>query len=313
MPEKIRKKTNERLFSVLLFLLLLLFLFSVPLWKKEVCHAVIVCGVSLIPVLFPFLILSDLLLHTAAGQALLSLLSLPFARVLRTSRAGGCAYLIGILLGFPLGVKAICAYYKNGMLEKNEAERLLLFCNNTGPAFLIGSVGGMLGNASQGLLLYLIQLLISLLCGILLVPKKENRKEHIAAAPGAKGRNFSFPASVRKASTQMLSICGYVLFFSALCAMLSPLLPILPAQAFLAAILEIGSGTAFITGKLNSPLKLPFCGLATCFSGLSVFFQAKEFLLETNLSSTRVLPAKLLQGMGAFLLLLLLEYTGLVG
>lgn len=310
MPEKCQRKAKTGIFSLLLLLLLLLFLISVPLWKEEVRSAIFVCGTSLIPVLFPFLILSDLLTHTAAGQNLLALLSTPFSRLLRTEKAGASAYLIGILLGFPLGVKAICGYYKQGFLEKEEAERLLLFCNNTGPAFLIGSVGGMLGSPKKGLLLYLTQILITLFFGFLAGkkrPKSAHKEKRIPMIS-----DFSFPAAVRRASIQMLSICGYVLFFSALCAMLFPFLPVFLAKAMLAATMEIGGATAFISANAGKAglLLLPLLGFASCFSGLSVFFQAREFLLDTNLSSYRMLPAKLLQGGICFAVLWLFVLCG---
>ena len=40
-----------------------------------------------------------------------------------------------------MGAKAVAELYQQGLCSRQEAQRLLGFCNNSGPAFFIGVVG----------------------------------------------------------------------------------------------------------------------------------------------------------------------------
>lgn len=54
---------------------------------------------------------------------------------------------MGIISGYPIGAKIVTEFRKNGDCSRAEAERLLAFTNNSGPLFIIGTVGvSMFGN-----------------------------------------------------------------------------------------------------------------------------------------------------------------------
>jgi hypothetical protein len=56
--------------------------------------------------------------------------------------------------------------YKANRLTQNEAERLMLFTINSGPAFALTAVGtNMLGNTLSGVILYISTILTSLTIG----------------------------------------------------------------------------------------------------------------------------------------------------
>lgn len=278
---------------------------------EDVTHAMLgalsVCAKALVPSIFPFLLLTELLLHVPYGKRALSCLGKPFSFCFRTSRAGGAVYLIGILFGFPLAVKALAEYYKDNSITRKEAERILLFSNNTGPAFLIGGVGArLLHSVKMGLFLYLLQVLVSFVFGCVLglLSKKENESTR------KNSRSYVLPISfseiMRSSTLQMLSICGYVAFFSVIGALLSPFVRALPMRAILYALLEVGSASSFVSSTLSSsPLLFPLLAFSICFSGLSVYLQSLDFLSETDLSSSLYLPSKLLHGALAFFLSLL--------
>ncbi len=270
-------------------------------------HALSVCAKALVPSIFPFLILTEILLRAPYGKQALSWLGKPFSFCFRTSHAGGAVYLIGILFGFPLAVKALAEYRKDNAISKKEAERILLFSNNTGPAFLIGGVGvRLLDSAKVGLLLYLLQIFVSFLFGCILgiFSKKGAEKSvpfKVTLSP------FCFSEMMRSCTLQMLSICGYVAFFSVIGALLSPLAGSLPLRAILYSLLEIGTATSFLASALSSSrLLFPLLAFAVCFSGLSVYLQSLDFLSKTDLSPSLYLPSKLLHGALAFFLSFLL-------
>ena len=67
---------------------------------------------------------------------------------------GSFAFIMGILSGYPMGAKIAANFRQNNICSKVECERLLSFTNNSGPLFIIGSVGiSLFGNSTIGFLL----------------------------------------------------------------------------------------------------------------------------------------------------------------
>ena len=113
----------------------------------------------IIPALFPFFVLS-ILLNRLGLPGMLGKLFAPFAsRLYGISGAGASALLIGLTGGYPLGAAYIADMERQGSITASEGERLLGFCNNSGPAFIIGAVGsGVFGSVKIGLLLYAVHI-----------------------------------------------------------------------------------------------------------------------------------------------------------
>ncbi|MBE6655397.1 MAG: hypothetical protein E7609_00805 [Ruminococcaceae bacterium] len=261
------------------------------------------CGNAIIPTLFPFLILTDLLLSSKSTRKLLDALGRPLSKIFHLSAAGGTVFLLGALFGFPMGAKAIARYYPEGRISKEEAERLLLFSGNASPFFLIGSVGTeMLSSSRMGVALYLLQLSVSVSCGILLgilAPRADFSDKELPYHE----KKSSFPAAVRGAVKQSLFISGYILFFSAVLSMTLPYLPHPFLKTLFSSLLEIGNACALAAN--DKALALPFCAFGACFSGLSVYFQVLDCIEETDLDIKRYIPIKLLCGTAGFFLALL--------
>ena len=304
-----KNKGLSSFFSLLLLLLFVFFGMRIQLLADGVRLAMKLCAYALIPTLFPFLVLTDLILSLDAAERFLHFFSRPLLRPLRLSKYGGIAYLMGALFGFPMGAKAIAHYYRLGSLSKEESERLLLFSGNASPFFLIGGVGlGMLSSLYTGIYLYALQLFISLACGFLLgrfaPPSKENKNENLSEKEA-----FSFPKSVRGGVLQSLFISGYVMFFSATCHALIPLLKNKFLSGMAASLLEISTACSISTAN-RDVFSLPLCAFSIAFSGFSVFFQTADCITQTDLKLKRYLPVKILCGCAAFFLTLLLVRFG---
>ena len=82
---------------------------------------------------------------------------------------GSFAFIMGIISGYPIGAKIAANFRKNNICSKEECERLLSFTNNSGPLFIIGTVGiSMFGNTIIGILLFVTHLLASITVSLLL-------------------------------------------------------------------------------------------------------------------------------------------------
>ena len=140
---------------------------------------------------------------------------------------GACssALALGFVGGYPVGARTAIALYENGQCSKTEAERLLAFCNNSGPAFILGVVGtGIFASSRAGLLLYLAHIAASLCVGLLFrfYRPGEGPRPGRHAAPQFQAASFpvAFTHSITGALSSTLNICAFVLFFTVVIRML---------------------------------------------------------------------------------------------
>ena len=289
------------LFFACLFFLLLLLLFAEPM-LTALQGGLYLCAHTVIPSLFPFAVLSSLLIQLAPRRTLPG--GKVFEKLFCLPSLGLFALFIGALCGFPLGARSAAELYKAGHLSKKQAERLAALANNTGPAFCVVGVGvSVFSSPRVGWLLYGIQLFSGLGIGFLLarkekkLPIEKKSKEVLAFAPP------SLSESIYSASLTLLSVTGTILFFSALCAL--PRLFLTPTVfALFASFLEVGNATA-AAGALPPAIGIPIAAFAISFSGFSVHLQAASVLKEQGLSSLPVFYQKLLGGVLSFFLALL--------
>ena len=86
-----------------------------------------------------------------------------------------------VFVGYPIGAKIACDFRKNNICSKEECERLLSFTNNSGPLFIIGTVGIlMFRNTTIGILLFITHILACISVGIIFrFWKRDNKAEYI--------------------------------------------------------------------------------------------------------------------------------------
>ena len=123
---------------------------------------------SVIPSLFPFFVATELLMHTNIVNHIGNLFNNFMKPLFNVSGKGAFALVMGIISGYPMGAKIAANFRQNDICSKEECERLLSFTNNSGPLFIIGTVGiGMFGNSTIGLLLFITHILASFTVGFI--------------------------------------------------------------------------------------------------------------------------------------------------
>ena len=277
------------------------------------------CLQSVLPALFPFFVVCELL--TAAPppavllrpmQRVLGLESAETARALLLSWVGGyavCARLAGKLYGA-------------GRITRRDAALLQVLGCCSGPGFVIGCVGGaLLGNVRLGVVLYAAQIganlgagavcqLLSHIVGANIVrplavsdgsglsgkaqPRQLDGRTMFAPtdctrevsgrskvlsptrcggsllAEGTKG----LPQAISSAVTSSLSVCGCVVFFRIVGAVLLAVLPLPPTAV--SAALEVSAGCADFAARGGAAA---LYGCCACLSvlGVSVWAQLRLF------------------------------------
>lgn len=153
-------------FCFCLFVLLLLVFSKSNLASSK--SGLLLWANSIVPSLLPFFVATELLSHTFIVPLLGRVLNNIMRPVFNVPGEGAFALIMGIISGYPIGAKIVCDLYKNGVCNTIEAERLIAFTNNSGPLFIVGSVGAsMFGDTRTGILLLITHILASLTVGVL--------------------------------------------------------------------------------------------------------------------------------------------------
>ncbi|MDR0813997.1 MAG: sporulation protein [Oscillospiraceae bacterium] len=323
MPQKSKRKL---IIDVLQTAGLILACAALIVYPKQSVDAaksgVELCWNVIVPSLFPFFVLSALIISTGVADLLGRFCEKIMRPLFNVSGASSAAFVLGFIGGYPVGAKTVITLYNGRKCTKQEAERLLSFCNNSGPAFIFGVVGaGIFSSGQIGLLLYLVHTVSSLLIGVCFRfwgRGREDYREYRVREKALTGRQRFIPAfidAIKTSFSQTLSICGFVIFFTVLIKMLvvTGAIPKIAdvigtifgplglsadwSEKLLTGIIEISSGVWTLkdaTASISSSVAMAAFMLG--WAGLSVHMQVLSFIGESGLSVRTYIIGKVSQG-----------------
>lgn len=285
-------------------LLSVAFLAALLIWSESSRYAVkeglSLCAEVVVPSLFPFSVAVHTLIKTEPED--------PFGlkHLLSSCRTGNTAaalfpILAGLLGGFPLGVQSVAMQYENKVLLKKDAERISAVCNQAGPAFILGAVGGaLLGSVEAGIYLLLVNCFSVLGCFYLFCFRKVKLADTATGSVKEKSFLRVFPEAISDCANSMLLVTGTVVFFSVLSSILETLLPLrsLPVtvRAVLRGILELTNGVSSFAGSKPS-VSIPLLSALIGWGGICVHIQAIYYLHRAGLSAKRYVLGKAAQAL----------------
>ncbi|MGX8698642.1 MAG: nucleoside recognition domain-containing protein [bacterium] len=309
----------------------LLLLGGLLAWPEELTAAAkaggeVALGVML-PALFPFFVVSELTIRLGLAEGLGRVCAPVMRRLFRVSGEGAAAVLLGFVGGYPVGARTVIGLYRAGRLTKGEAERLLSFANNSGPAFILGVVGPCVFSARRtGLILYAAHALASLTVGLLFRFWGGAAGEGAARRGTKPGFAAALTGAIREGFAGAVSLCGFLLFFTVLtkllyCSGFTALVarlcaPLgLPGEELLAGVLELTGGVWSLRAAGGSfTARVALTAFLLGWAGLSVHAQVLSFLEGTELSPAPYFLGKLLHGLlSAGIVILLGRVTDLGG
>lgn len=264
----------------------LLFLSMILNAKTVTYHAkagVELCLYTVIPSLFPFILISLLLNNTLSGIRFRFMR--PLAKVMSLPDGAENILLVGLLGGYPVGAQAVADGCRSGQLSRGQAHRLLGFCNNAGPAFLFG-IGA---HAFEGHILWVLWtiLLLSTIPIAMILPKAVGPAKSISVPV-----IIGITEALQKALGIMSGICGWVVLFRIGIGFLQQFL-IFEQSTVFCGLLELSNGC--VQALAVSPVGLRFVlfALFCSFGGFCVLLQTKSVTKDLGLG--QYFPGKLLQ------------------
>ncbi|MCK9479967.1 MAG: hypothetical protein M0R40_10805, partial [Firmicutes bacterium] len=278
----------------------------------ELCYTII------IPSLFPFFVCSKLLIGSGAAKKLGDMCHNIMRPLFNLPGSAGIALVLGLLSGYPVGAQCAADLYEKNLCTKAEAQRMIGFCNNSGPLFIMGSVGaGMMHSAQAGIVMYAIHVLSALTLGFMLRFYKADEKmtlqcaKYRQTAPEFHSFGAALSDAVSKSAELILYVCGFIVFFNALVAILFRFNIIFAMQNFLKLLgisTEVSNALAFgifeITGGAVRAVALPTAQLKIivvsallAWSGISVILQVAGIISKVGLSPYILIFSKAFQAL----------------
>lgn len=270
-----------------------------------------------LPALFPFFIVSDLLMKQGFVHFLGVLLE-PLMRPL-FRLPGKASFIIAMThtSGIPIGAILTCKLRKEGEITKTEGERLLAFTSNPSPGFMFGAVAsGMLGNPALGIVLagsvYIANLIVGILFRFYGSARELHAKNYFslskawAEMESAQKKNTKpigamLGDALRESTSTILLVGGFIVFFSVITHMLTVLnlnllvsrwlhflsgglIPLAGGNALFQGFWETTLGCkAVVSGFTSLNAKIGMLAFVLGWGGLSVFAQVASFTASTDL------------------------------
>lgn len=259
-------------FCTLLIAAIALLLTSHDTVALAVREGLLLCSQSVIPSLFPLFVAVTLAISCGLGDFL---------------PPDAAALVLGLVGGYPMGAKTLSDLVQSGSMERSAAQKLLLCCNNAGPAFILGIVGyGVFGSASIGWGLYAIHVLSALLLFVLIPREKASPRSPRLSPPFAR----VFVAAVRAGVTAMANICGFVVLFLVVLRLLTAYTGL--RHPLLLGAIELTNGILALPNSANG---FVMAAALLGFGGFSVYCQTAAVLEGSGLKLLPYFLAKLAQ------------------
>ena len=267
------KKALEAAQSVGIFALIICFIVFSVRAKAQALEGMKLCLNVIVPTLLPILILTNTIIKSSSRVFLETVFS-PLARLLRLPKCACCALILGLIGGYPTGAILSNELFNLHLIDNQTAKRLLRcsFCG--GVAFIITAVGTIhLNSTKTGIIIYTVNVLSSIIIcvadGIIHPNTNESTQE---CSIGSQSFCNALINSIECSTKSVAVMCGCIVFFSAICGLVS-------IPPFAMPLIEITNGIF----KFNGSISLPYLCFFLSFGGLCIHLQILNVIKSTGI------------------------------
>lgn len=294
---------------------------------------------SVVPSLLPFFIATELLGYTNVISFLGKSLTKFMKPIFNVPGEGAFPFIMGIISGYPMGAKIVSNFKEQGVCTQEECERLLAFTNNSGPLFIIGTVGvGLFKDTKTGFLLFITHILACITVGFLFRWWKTNKRKNkttldnsISSTNTVSICNLGevLASCIMNAINTIFLIGGFIILFSVIISILkssrileilgntlSPLLNIFGIsnnflESTITGLLELTNGICLIASIPNKYIStnIIICAFLLGFGGISIMLQILSITSKAKISIKPYIIGKFLQAIFATLYTYIIIYS----
>ena len=259
------------------------------------------CLKTVIPSLYPFFVLSNLIRSSLIGQSVTILR--PVGRFCGIPKGAESLMFLGLVGGYPVGARNVYQAYQSGQLTKSDAERMLGFCNNAGPAFIFGMVATLFSSPVVPWVLLGIQCVSAV--GVAWILPGKSRA--ISANSDISKQNIT--AVIEQSTKTMAVVCGWVILFRVVITFAQRWIfwafdPVV--QVIIAGLLELSNGCLAMQTISSEATRFILSSCFLSLGGLCVALQTRSVV--GDLSCRKLVIGKLLQCGLSFVVAGILQY-----
>ena len=267
------KKALEAAQSVGIFALIICFIVFSVRAKAQALEGMKLCLNVIVPTLLPILILTNTIIKSSSRVFLETVFS-PLARLLRLPKCACCALILGLIGGYPTGAILSNELFNLHLIDNQTAKRLLRcsFCG--GVAFIITAVGTIhLNSTKTGIIIYTVNVLSSIIiCVADGIIHPNTNKSTQECSIGSQSFCNALINSIECSTKSVAVMCGCIVFFSAICGLVS-------IPPFAMPLIEITNGIF----KFNGSISLPYLCFFLSFGGLCIHLQILNVIKSTGI------------------------------
>lgn len=246
------------------------------------------CLVTLIPSLFPFFFLSSVMTRTLSGAKIFVLR--PLGRLMKIPSGAESFLLIGYLGGYPVGAQCVSQAYEQGIISEKDASRMMVFCNNCGPAFIFGVLGHFFDQIWMLWAIWIVQIISSILVAMVLPGDQRH-------AGIGKYRSICTAPPLKRSLNSMAQVCGLVILFRVLLAFIEHwfgffLGPALRSSVF--GLIELTNGCVALGNIADTGARFVICNGLLAMGGVCISMQTFS-VTNSKIPKQLYFPGKLLQ------------------
>lgn len=306
---------RKNLLPILCCFVFVIFLLSPSLVISGASEGILLWFYTVLPNLFPFFVITNLLINTGAFQLLSRVFAPACRQLFQISDYGVLAILGGFLCGYPMGAKIVADLYQKSLITKEEGNYLLSFCNNASPMFIVGFfVTQKLRMPQLAIPSIIILFSAPLLCSYIFRRYYLNNHDvhsiwiDLKEQPITSTRFLEhFDSAIWNGMETILKIGGYIIFFSIIVQLAKSLTVSTNLWNYiLIPSFEITNGLSLLeTTDLLFPQKYILMMSQLSFGGFCAMFQTKCVLNEFDFSMGHYIIEKLVTAIVTSLLSLL--------
>lgn len=285
---------KKNIYNLLTILLLLLILSSILIYSQETLKSVLfafnIWKENIFPSLFPFFVISDLLMNYGFVNILGELTKKIMNKVFYLPGEASFVIIASMLSGFPSSAKFVKSLLEDQKINTEEAEYLLSFTHFSNPLFVIGVIGStMLKSKKLGFIILFCHIISNFIIAIVIRKKREVDTSTInidKLFTINSNKNFIqvLTSSITKTINTLILLLGIVTTFLVLSTLISNLINLNDfTRAIVSGILEMTQGIKYISA-VNIPLylKATIMTMFISFGGISIHLQIMSILSDTK-------------------------------
>lgn len=298
--------------SVFVMILLLFICFEVLIDSESILKSVIfslnLFKNNIFPSLFPFFVLSSLLIKYGLPEFMSNIFGGVMGRLFKISGKCSFIFFMSVLSGNPACAKFTRELYLNGSINKYEATKILCFCAFTSPLFILGGLSVLLNNSEVPILILICHYFGNIMVGILIRNyhpsknigrfniKKAINEMHLKRISNDESFGFIITNSLVESINTLLLILGVITMCLVITTIISNNLSLNSTfQSVLNGFIEMTQGIKYISLEaIPLRLKCVLSVMILSFGGLSVHMQIMSVLSDTDIRYLPFLASRVL-------------------